>query len=171
MKEVILPPERIGNKTLVESFELIFSEEVLGKLHGEKFKSSGWFLDKESGQLKRTVQFSMRVDSVPPEVRIFFCGSKLRVTTVQALTKFEDTWKVSNKMRMHFLGAELFVVKPEFDLHFIEGVAHITTRVEHHAVMPSPINHIVEAFMSSQTKRQMKEYMDILKTEISLPRP
>ena len=66
---------------------------------------------------------------------------------------------VTTKMRMHFLGAELFKVRPEFSLREAEdGTIMSSARIEMHALLPPPICNIAEHFMAQQSSKQLEFY-------------
>lgn len=161
MKEVHIEPKILGNFSLSQAFDLLFSIEMLKNIHGNSVKVSEWKNDE------RIIKFSINIDTIPYEVRVFFCGDQLRITTRQRRYKeTEKRWIIENKMRMHFMFAELFQVHPTFILETIDGITYLQVRVEHHAILPTPLNHVVETFMASQTERELNEYKDVVEQAI-----
>lgn len=158
MRVVTLGPEFLGSISLDEGFERMFSSETLKKIHGADVKYSEW-----NNEGKRKVQFSIAVDNIPMEIRRFFCGKTLRITNNQIKEKPADNhYVVKNKMRMHFLGAEMFKIKPTFAVMKDESGTHALAHIEHHAILPPPLNMIAEHFMAAQTQREMEYYRSVL---------
>jgi hypothetical protein len=159
MKEVIVPPLRLGTDDMWQGFERVFGSETLERMHGSSVRTSKWRDDK------RKVRFTISVDHVPKEVRMFFCGNKLRITTEQhrQVNEAERRIVVTNRMRMHFLGAELFSVKPMFMLHCQGGDTYVSGSVRHHAVLPPPLDMVVESFMAQHSKKQLEHFASVLK--------
>lgn len=162
MKEVIIDPQPLGKLTLPEAFDFLFSTEKLKNFHGKNTYISPWKDDK------RTIRFQMDVDAVPQEVRVFFCGEKLRITTTQNVEREKTRWTVSNRVRLHFVGAELFDVRPTFCLETDKNdITNLSCKVQHRARLPIPLNGIVERFMASQTLRELNEYKEIISDDLT----
>lgn len=158
MKEVIIPPIPIGDMSLDEAFHKVFGEPTLQKVHGPTLKVSDW------KNKQRKVQFSLEVRQIPPEIRRFFCGDRFRITTRQTRIDMPAQIDVKNKIRMHFVGAEFFCVKPCFRLQQHGCQTYISGRVEHHAILPPPLNIIAETFMAEQSKREMEHFGNVLRS-------
>lgn len=165
MKEVTIPPQTLGEISIETAFDALFSREFLKKIHGDSLRVSGWNEDDE-----RTIQFSVNIDKVPIELRRIFCGNKLRITTHQTVRKEPGQWTVTNKLKMHCLGAEFVRVRPVFVLgtDADSHTTHISVRVEHDAFMPPPINRVVETFMASQTRRELESYEAIVREHFGI---
>jgi hypothetical protein len=164
MKEVIVDKTPIGPFTLSNAMHVVFGLPTLTMAHGPSLKLSSWQRDEASGTARRTVRYTMDVSAVPPPVRRFFCGKQLRITSRQTLTETPCEAVVSNKVRMHFLGAELFHVKPKFVVSVENGTAYLSGRVEHHAFLPPPLSHVVEDFMALHSRLELKKYAQALST-------
>jgi hypothetical protein len=138
MKLLELYPLDIGNITHEAAYEHIFGEAMLRKFHGANFKL------KHINSTNRIIKFEVHVDNIPTELKRFFCGKNLRVTTKQNLNCQDqpNIWKITSKVRMHFLGAEFF-------------------KVEHHAILPPPLNTIAEHFMHQQTQKEMNQFLEL----------
>jgi len=158
MKLLELYPLDLGNITHEAAYEHIFGEAMLRKFHGDNFKL------KHINNTNRIIKFEAHLDNIPTELKRFFCGKNLRVTTKQNLNCQDqpNIWKVTSKVRMHFLGAEFFKVKPVFLLEKKEN-AHIyfSAKVEHHAILPPPLNTIAEHFMHQQTQKEMNQFLEL----------
>jgi len=162
MKLLELNPLDLGNISHETAYEHIFGEEMLRKFHGDEFKL------KRINNTNRIIKFQVYLDNIPMELKRFFCGKNLRITTKQNISHNcqdkPNTWTVTSKVRMHFLGAEFFKVKPVFLLEKKEN-AHIyfSARVEHHAILPPPLNMIAEHFMHQQTEKEMNQFIELFK--------
>lgn len=140
-----------------EAFDVVFGRSTLEKIHGMGVKVTDW----KNNQ--RKLQFSINIDNVPRELRRFVCGNKLRVASKQEMTRTSNEISVTNKVRMHFLGSELFKVKPRFSITSAdENTSIMNGRVEHHALLPPPLNIIAEHFMSLHTQRELDTYRSII---------
>jgi hypothetical protein len=67
-------------------------------------------------------------------------------------------------MKMHFLCSELFKIRPKFELVANEttGQVHISGRVEHHAILPPPLNSVAETFMAERSRQELANYASIV---------
>jgi hypothetical protein len=153
MKVLDIEPICVGHYPLETVFENVFGNMMLRKMHGESVNITDWD-DKN----KRTVKFSVNVDNIPMELKRFFCGSKLRVTSRQTREILADRINVKNRIKMHMLFSELFYVKPEFYLERCLNGVHFSGRIEHSCVLPPPLNSICEGFMLAQTRREIDIY-------------
>ena len=151
MRVTNLPALRLGVASLPEAFERVFGADMLRRIHGDSLALTPW-----SGG-KRTVRFEIRLDGVPPEVRRIFCGQTMRVTCRQQTTVSASTISVRDKLRMHFVGRELFIVRPRFLLESLpDGDVVLTAEVENHAMLPPPLCNVVEAFMDASSRAQLE---------------
>jgi hypothetical protein len=159
MKLVRVGPvwERCG---IDRAFAAVFGEATLRRVHGPSLRAEPWAGDR------RTLRFDVEVSGIPAEIRRFFCGSRMRVRARQTLTKDQTaegavTWTVRSAMRMHFLGAELFSVKPVFrlvaDAQGREGV-EFSGSVEHRARLPPPLKGLAEELMARHTEQELARY-------------
>ena len=168
MRELVLPPVRLtggAGANLPAALHAVFGPETLRAVHGPSTRA-GMF-DK-AGQ--RTVKFKIQVDNVPAPIRRFFCGSELDVTSKQTLEETRPgTWTVRNRVKLHFVGAEFFKLRPEFSLRRHNtpdggggGVVTLSGRVRHDAVLPPPLNGIAEGFMCLQSARELHTFAGVL---------
>ena len=174
MRLTTLPPVVVANAaTLPAAFERAFGQSTLRRLHGESFNATPW------ANNRRAVSFELSVDNVPGEVRRFFCGNRLRVNTreVAAVTPESITLRV--KMRMHFVGSELFIVRPRYRLERVRGPTSSTdssgpndsdhvllhAEVESHALLPPPLCNVVEAFMDASARAQLQRFAQELQID------
>ena len=158
MKQITVPPTWIlpPNLSLRAAFDLIFGESTLRKVHGASMSVTEWRDDR------RTVKFEMPVN-VPAPIRPFFCGNSVRVTTRQTRTfDKSSSVTVTNKLRMHFVGAELFIVRPTFVItHDPHGIS-VSGSVESHALLPPGICNIAETFMSHSAENELKKFKKVI---------
>lgn len=161
MKQLIVPRTRLrGQRDLNSALHAVFGPAMLRRMHGADTKV-GDFADG-----KRAFRFVVGVDSVPPPIRRFFCGSQLRVTTRQTLDQTDPAkWTVTNKLKLHFVGSELFKLRPTFWLEqdpqtndvYLGGV------VRHDAVLPPPLDGIAENFMMLNTRKELVHFATCLR--------
>ena len=158
MKEVSFGPDPLGKIPIEKAFDTMFGYDTLRRVHGPSVKVSEWV----DGW--RKVEFGVNVDHVPKEVRRFFCGDCLRVTAKQKHTYTENKVTIENKIKMHFLGAELFRLNPVFCIDVgKDGMCYASGRVQHCAMVPPPFNTISEHFMAKHTERELQHYRDVVK--------
>jgi len=155
MKELDIEPICIGKFPLPVVFERVFSNDMLTLMHGDSVKITSWENNK------RIVRFSVNLENVPMEIKRFFCGSKLRVTSRQILHIEPNLYSVKNKIKMHFLFSEFFHVKPEFYLEKkSDGGVYFSGKISHSAVLPPPLNSITETFMKASSEREITKYKE-----------
>lgn len=165
MKNVVLPTVPLRGHTNMEgAMRAVFGPAVLRKVHGPSLRGAYESFDANG---KRRFQFRVAVDQVPPPIRRFFCGSNLRITTQQTLDKEPAKWTVSNKMKLHFVGAEFFKLRPVFWLEQDQdtGVVSLGGNVRHDAVLPPPLNSIAEGFMALNTRRELIRFAQCLQED------
>lgn len=159
MRAVEVPPRLIApGRGIRDSFDVVFGAHALQTMHGDSVRYGEWNNDK------RRVGFAVPVN-LPSEFKRFFCGDKLRITTHQERHWHPDGDRVDvkNRMRMHFVGAELFSVRPSFSLTQHPDGTHISCRVEHRARLPPPLNMLAEATMADHTRRELEKFEVALK--------
>ena len=170
MKLVEIQPTRVGN-SFDAAFGLIWSDKTLRKFHGPSLSTTPWREEKARDgscvQSTRKLRFVVDVVDVPAEVRAFFRGDKMRISTKQQLVKQEERWSVTNHIRMHFLGAEFIKMKPTFYLEKIADDIYFGGRIEHHAILPPPLNGIVEGFMQRQTEKEIESFSGLIKKSLA----
>lgn len=162
MKQLIVPRTRLrGQRDMNSALRAVFGPDMLRRVHGASTKV-GDFVDG-----KRSFKFAVSVDSVPPPIRKFFCGSELRVTTRQTLDQTTDPakWTVTNKMKLHFVGSELFKLRPTFWLERDpdDGHVYLGGTVRHDAVLPPPLDGIAENFMMLNTRKELVHFATCLR--------
>lgn len=142
--------ERCG---LAQAFEAVFGEATLREVHGASLRAGAWAADG-----RRTLRFDVAVDGIPPEIRRFFCGRRMRVTTRQAVRRAADEWTVANSLKMHFLGAELFSIRPRFTLRACGPTVELSGTVEHRARLPPPLGALAEELMARHSRREVDRF-------------
>lgn len=162
MKTLMLPRTRLAGCTdLSGALHAVFGPHMLRKVHGPATKV-GMF--DERG--RRTFKFRVKVEGVPPPIRRFFCGSELKITTRQQLDTADDNkWTVTNRMKLHFLGAEFFKLRPTFWLErdpAEPGAVFLGGTVRHDAVLPPPLNGIAENFMMLRSRVELMQFAKCL---------
>lgn len=161
MKELHIEPILLRNISLNNAFDSVFCDETLKKIHGPETKISTWENDK------RIIRFSINIEKLPKEIKKFFCGSKLRITSKQTRniikdSKNNDMITINNRIKMHFIFADFFFIKPNFYLKNTNEGIYFGGIIEHSAVLPPPLNSIAEIFMKSQSEKEIREYKNII---------
>ncbi len=160
MKELAVPRVQLGHVPLEHAFKRVFGRDTLQRVHGPSLRMTDW--DRAAGT--RKIQFAVEMGRIPKEVARFFCGERLRVTTNQTCTRPDaNTIVVSNRMRLHFLGAEMFSVRPTFRLSRDDAGTFLTGIIEHHARLPPPLNSVVESFMVRSSRRELEKFAEVLR--------
>lgn len=159
MKELVIPPTPLTKATMAEAFEAVFGVPMLRRVHGPDTAVTSF-----DAKGSRQFTFQVPVDNVPGPIRRFFCGSRLAVTTRQRLAKkTADAWHVANRIKLHFVGAELFYLKPLFWLERgNDGVVRLGGRVRHSAILPPPLNSIAESFMMLNSEKELRHFGECL---------
>lgn len=162
MKQLVLPRTRLlGVKDMDAALDAVFGPAMLRRVHGPTTRVGSF--DAEG---TREFQFRVAVDAVPLLIRRFFCGTELAVTARQTLRREPATCTVTNQLKLHFVGAELFRLRPQFwvqrdadDGLSLGGV------VRHTAVLPPPLSGIAESFMAAHTRRELLHFEQCLREE------
>lgn len=161
MKQLIVPRTRLrGQRDMASALHAVFGPAMLRRVHGAGTKA-GDFVDG-----KRAFQFVVNVDSVPPPIRRFFCGSELRVTTRQTVDQTDPAkWTVINRLKLHFVGSEFFKLRPTFWLERDPdtGDVYLGGTVRHDAVLPPPLDGIAENFMMLNTRKELVHFAQCLR--------
>lgn len=158
MRQLVVPSVRIKRATLQGAFEAVFGPGMLRRVHGQHVRVGPFLNDA------RTFTFEVEVSGVPRILRRFFCGERLVVTTRQDRSILADTkWQVTNRLKLHFVGAELFAMRPVFWLETRDdddggtGV-YLGGTVDHSARLPPPLNRIAEAVMMRHSERELRHF-------------
>lgn len=152
MRQLVLPPVRVKRASMDSAFDAVFGPAMLRRVHGPSTRVG----DFKDG--KRAFKFRVDVSDVPPPIRRFFCGKELGITTTQKLTMTDTRWDVTNRLKLHFVGAELFSLKPAFYLEATDGGIFLGGAVRHSAVLPPPLNGVAEAFMMANSERELRHF-------------
>lgn len=164
MKLLTIHNVPVPGSNVSESLQAIYNESVLKNVHGDDYIATPWHKDK------RKLQYSIIVDgAVPPEISRLVCGGdKMRVTTIQSKCISGDSLELKNRVRLHCLGAELVKIKPTFRLFKKpnEQGVFFSARIEHHAIFPAPLNHIIERFMCAQSEKHMNHYLGLVAVRV-----
>lgn len=124
-------PVRLGVMPLEHAFNIAFSEATLRAVHGASLRLSEWKDDT------RTAKFNVAMTNVPNEVKRMICGDSLRVTVRQSRSARDESIEVRNKVKLHFIGAELVSVRPVFEVtRNSDGVVHLNGWVDNVARLP-----------------------------------
>lgn len=155
MKLIVLPDVRIGRVSMDAALDSVFGPAMLRRVHGPSLRV-GDFNHKN----QRVFKFKIDVSCVPPPIRRFFCGNELNITTRQTLDKkTQREWSVTNKLKLHFVGAEFFKIRPSFYLKQDEdGTVSLGGQVRHDAVLPPPLNGIAEDFMALNSAKEIRHF-------------
>lgn len=159
MKEIQVPELAMTCQSLDSAFDSVFGPDTLARVHGpstrvEPFKNN-----------ERTFTFDIDVSSVPRMLRCFFCGPRMRVTTRQTMERSRNDIRVTNHIKMHVVGAELFRVKPTFwlDRKSSQGIVVLGGIVQHEASLPPPLRGIAERFMAAHSERELRRFEQVLR--------
>ena len=153
MKEFSVSNFPLGNISLEEAFHKVFSPDSLRRIHGTDMMITDW-----NHKLERSFQFFVDLPQIPNEIKRFFCGSRLKITTKQQMTKTENNIQVKNKIKLHVLGAEFVSVRPTFYLHHENKRSFLSINIEHRARFPPPLNKIIEGFMTHTSERAFETF-------------
>lgn len=158
MKLVEVPPVCLGRIGMDAALDRVFGTDTLRKVHGDDVKVSPF-----DSKGKRAFEFKIDVTNIPPAVRVFFCKPHLLIRTNQTLSKkTPQRWEITNKLKMHFVGAELFKIRPQFWLSEQDGEVCLGGKVRHDAVLPPPMSGICENFMALNTRMQLTKFAEVL---------
>lgn len=158
MKQLVVPQVKLAVPDLEAALQAVFGPPMLRTVHGPA-TTAGPFDDKG----KRAFKFWINVDRVPLPIRRFFCGTQLAVTTRQSLHRTPAKYTVTNRMKLHFVGAELFTLKPTFWLQQAEDGVSLGGCVRHSAILPPPLNGIAEDFMMLNSRRELLHFAACLR--------
>lgn len=154
---------------MAAAMERVFGPAALDKVHGPgRYEVTPWV----NGSRHINVSVDV-VGSIPPAARRFICGEVLRATIRQNARQSREgslrCTDITCAVRMHFVGAELFKVRPSFHLRTDDadpdGRVWLSARVEHHAVLPRPFNRILEDFMAAQSAAQLYALRSVITSE------
>ena len=154
--EVIVP----GAHTLESAADKVLGLDTLRRVHGPGVSVTP-FVDG-----RRTVRFGVRVVGVPRVLHRFLCGAdELAVTADQVLAKDGRTWTLTNHIKMHCLGANLFRIQPRFVLSAREEGVSVGGSVRHDASLPFPLNRLAESCMARHSERELRRFAQALSVE------
>lgn len=167
MRDFAVAGVRLGTSVMSDAVRKTFDDpRVLSIVHGEDLDLGPW-----RGGVRR-LAFSMNASSavpVPPEVRRIVCGDRMRTSVRQKVVRStDDVHEVQSRVRLHVLGAELLKIRPKFALTRVlspassVGEIEFSASVEVHAVFPSPLNRVIEAFMIAQSRHELEKYVALL---------
>ena len=158
MRVLVIPPVRIKRGSLDSAFDAVFGAAMLRRMHGADTQVGPF--DKN----QRRFSFRVAVPEIPPQIRRFFCGKDLKVTTRQHLSITSTKWEVTNRLKLHFVGSEFFKLRPVFWLEHRpagedqEDGVYLGGSVRHDAVLPPPLNGIAEAFMMASSEEELRRF-------------
>lgn len=159
-----MPDVDLGPLGLDAAFEAVFGAATLRAVHGPSLRGDLAF----DARGQRRFQFDIDVSGHPAPVRAFFAGNTLGVTTRQrVLRPAPGRVQVDNRLKLHFVGSELFAVKPRFWLQEAHGRVSLGGRVRHSAVLPPPLNGIAEEFMAANTRAQLARFEAELRARLA----
>ena len=161
--KVLESTECIGDVSLETAFGIVFGEETFKRVYpGEESEQSGWSNDE------RTSRFTIDLGRIPVELRMFACDRHMRVDCKQHRDRHSDVICVHTRFKMHFVGSELFSIRPTFTLirDTTESNTFLKVRVEHRARLPLPFNEIVEAFMRGCSRKELERNWRIIQARL-----
>lgn len=157
MKEYTIPTYDLGVHDMQHAFDVVFCLDTLEKTHGSTLKATPWQNNT------RTTDFYIGVDGIPWALKHIFCASGMHVTVKQVLSMpTHDVWRVTNDIKMHFVGSRLFKIESNFELNKKDTHVFLTGGVKCKATLPLPLNMIAERFMLSQCKREIDTYAKVI---------
>lgn len=158
MKVVTLPAVTLGDIGMRRALAAVFGPDTLRRVHG-----AGTVV-RDFHQGRRSFSFTVQVPAVPGPIRRFFCGQELRVTACQTLEeRGPDEWGVTNRLTLHFVGAQLFGIHPAFVLRRdANGTVTLGGSVRHRAILPPPLKGLAEEFMAANTRKELREFARVL---------
>jgi hypothetical protein len=157
-----VPATSIGRfDSMHDAFDHVFGQSTLTAVHGDTLKCSAWNLDR------RRFSFVMGIADLPSCLSRFVAARKTMRMTVHQHRDFapcESVVTMRSKVKMHFLGAELFRIKPTFVLRQVPGECAyaISGRTEVNVLLPHPLKGIAESFLVNRSTEELKRYCDIL---------
>lgn len=154
---VPIPELDLGDRSLDAALDLVFGGPTLAGVHGDSLRGTTDFVNG-------TRQFSFDIDAtgVPCVVSKLFCGgATMRVTTHQTLvSRGPDEWHITNKIKLHVVGAELLVIEPVFWLH--RDSEHCRTTmgggVRHAARLPPPLSWLAVRCMAAHSRAELQKF-------------
>lgn len=160
MRALDVPPLELRlDLDLPGALHAVFGADVLRRVHGADTVVPPFGADG-----RRAFDFHIGVASVPRALRPFFWGSRLRVSTRQELRREPYEYSVTNCVKMHFVGSELFRVQPTFQLRRDRrGGVTLRGAVRHTALLPWPLKGLAERFMAAHSERELLAYADALR--------
>lgn len=151
----MIPEYDLGIHPMEKTFEVVFSDDTIRETHGDTLVTTPW----EDG--KRVAEYIVNIDSIPWGLKHIFGSQSIKVTVIQTLTKEQETWKVDNNIKMHFLGARLFKIESHFSLTERDDKhIYLSGAVICNAVLLPPLNRIAESYMISQCIREVDKYTE-----------
>ena len=162
MKEVKIEKTPLGFFDINKAFDIVFSDETLKLVHGDSLRVTPWNNDV------RKLRFDIKLNGIPREVKAFFCGERLRVTNLQRRVLYDNSIIVNNKLKLHFFGAELFVVNPTFGIEYNDGISYVYGNIQHKVRLPYPINAIVETFMTKNSERELAHFERVIMSRLEI---
>ena len=172
MRLTVLPPTLVaGAATLADAMERVFGDAALRLIHGESLVHTQW-APAGPRRMERTVRFDIDLKGMPDALKRFFRGERLRVDTRQRVHSQHSphsrggptgSLHIHNKIHMHFVGRELFIVRPRFRLVQAPDGRGVTLmgEVESHAMLPPPICNVVEAFMDASARDSLDRLLAV----------
>ncbi len=157
MRSLDVPPLRLCADTVQGALDAVFSQRVLRRVHGPDLVAPPFVDDG------RTFTFGVDLRAVPRPLRCFFRGSRVQVTTRQEVRRDRRRATVTNHIKMHFVGSELFRVQPAFELCQADGGVTLGGCVRHTALLPWPIKGVAERFMCAHSERELRRYAEVLR--------
>lgn len=149
-REVVVQPVALSCASVDAALDAVFCADTLREVHGPGTRVGPWV------DGARDVAFHVDVDRVPAPIRFLFCGRKMRVTARQRVTASQpDVIRVGSQLVMHFVGSELFAIRPSFMLRGNDGRVTVSGSVRHDARLPWPLAGIAEGFMAAHSERQL----------------
>jgi hypothetical protein len=172
LERVTLPassPVRSPVSQLSHAAAVAYGEELLREMHGSSVRVGPW----TRGCRKIQVDMAADVVPLPKEIKRFVCGSdKIRSTVDQQILRDSaESHLVRSTVKPHVVGAELFQIRSVFELQQSKPEEPVTfaASVEAHAILPPPLNGIVEAFMIEHARYDLESFASRLSERLGSP--
>ena len=153
----VVLPEDVGLEATVRRATCL---STLQSVHGASVDATAWLNGR------RTVRYTMPLPpGIPTELAEVVCGKDVRFSVQQAVRAIgKDGVELGNKVRMHFLGAELLQIRPRMMIRRDPDTnrCSVQAHVKVNAVLPTPLNRLAESFMLRQSEVEFAKWAAVI---------
>lgn len=159
----------LGDISLNQAKDIVFSHKVMRQVHGNDTEITPWVSNK------RTVKFKMDLPAkeIPSVMRRFLPSNNIKVVATQRIKpSTPNRHEVIVHIKMNCLGSQLVSVNPIFVLRENLGKkgTYFDARVSVNVWAPPPINHIAEKFMILQAEKDLLVYAKKILDNVNIAR-